>query len=86
MTVLKWDPKMVLSAIYWEGDKQVYQVKRFNIESAKDPVHFITEHPDSKLAVFSLVPEPSVVVSFDKRSNDRPDEEVVLSEFIAVKV
>ena len=85
VTIVKWDPKMVLSAIYWEGDKQVYQVKRFNIESAKDPVQFITEHADSKLAVFSLVPDPSVLVSFDKRSNDRPDEEVALSEFIAVK-
>ena len=63
----------------------MYQVKRFKIESAKDPVQFITEHADSKLAVHSLVPHPSVVVSFDKRSNDRPDEEVALSEFIAVK-
>ncbi|MCB0770193.1 MAG: DNA gyrase/topoisomerase IV subunit A, partial [Flavobacteriales bacterium] len=85
VTVVKWDPKAVVSAIYWEGEKQGYQVKRFHVEAAKDPVQFITDHPDSKLAVHSLVPQPIVVVSFDKRSNDRPDDEIALADFIAVK-
>jgi topoisomerase-4 subunit A len=85
LTIVKWDPKAVLSAIYWEGEKQVYQVKRFHVEAAKEPVQFITDHPDSKLVVHSLVPQPNVVVSFDKRSNDRPDDEVALADFIAVK-
>jgi topoisomerase-4 subunit A len=55
-TVVKWDPKDTISAVYWEGEKQQYQVKRFLIETAKDPVPFITEHPDSKLVLHSLVP------------------------------
>jgi hypothetical protein len=42
--------------VYWEGEKQQYQVKRFAIEPGKDPVSFITEHPNSKLAVHSLLP------------------------------
>jgi len=70
ITVVKHDPK----------------VKRFVPEPAKDAVPFITEHPDSKLAVHSLVPRPRVRVAFDKRSTgDRPDEEVDLEAFIAVK-
>ena len=85
LTVVKWDPKGVLSAVYWEGEKQVFQVKRFQIEVAKDPVKFITEHADSKLAIHSLVRHPKVHLTFDKRSNDRPDEELDLEEFIAVK-
>ncbi len=85
VTVLKWDPKAVVSAVYWEGEKQVFQVKRFQIEPAKDPVRFITDHPDSKLALHSLVGHPRLRVAFDKRSSDRPDEEVDLEEFIAVK-
>jgi topoisomerase-4 subunit A len=85
LTVVKWDPKAVVSAVYWEGEKEQYHVKRFQIEPGKDPVSFITEHPESRLAVHSLVGHPRVKVSFDKRSSDRPDEEVDLEAFIAVK-
>ncbi len=85
LTVVKWDPKAVVSAVYWEGEKQQYQVKRFLVEPAKDPVSFITEHPESKLALHSLLPHPRVRVSFDKRSSDRADEEVDMEAFIAVK-
>ncbi|MFN6176258.1 MAG: DNA gyrase/topoisomerase IV subunit A [Flavobacteriales bacterium] len=85
LTVVKWDPKTAISAVYWEGEKQQYQVKRFLAEPAKDAVSFITEHPDSKLVVHSLVPHARVKMSFDKRSNPRDDEEVDLEEFISVK-
>lgn len=85
ITLVKFDPKTVISAVYWEGEKQQYHVKRFNVEPAKDAVAFITDHPDSKLAIHSLVPTPRLHVSFDKRSSDRPDEELDLSAFIAVK-
>ena len=85
VTVVKWDPKAVISAVYWEGEKQVYQVKRFQVEPAKDPVQFISDHPDSKLAIHTLVGHPRLKVAFDKRSADRPDEEVDLEAFIAVK-
>jgi topoisomerase-4 subunit A len=85
ITVVKWDPKTPVSAVYWEGEKQQYQVKRFLVEPAKDAVSFITEHPDSKLTLHSLVPKPRVLLSFDKRSNDRPEEEVDLEAFISVK-
>jgi topoisomerase-4 subunit A len=85
VTVVKWDPKAPIAAVYWEGEKQQYHVKRFLPEAAKDAVPFITEHPDSRLVAHSLVPHARVKVSFDKRSNDRPDEEVDLEAFIAVK-
>lgn len=85
VTIVKWDPETPLTAVYWEGEKQQYNVKRFLVESARDPVHFITDHPDSKLTLHTLVPGTGLHVTFDKRSNDRPDEEVDLSEFIAVK-
>ncbi len=85
ITVVKWNPKDVVSAVYWEGEKQQYQVKRFEIEPSREPVLFITEHPESKLALHSLVPDAGVHVAFDKRSNDRPDEEITFAQFIAVK-
>jgi len=85
ITLVKWDPEVPITAVYWEGEKQQYNVKRFLVESARDPVQFITEHPDSKLALHTLVPETGLHIAFDKRSNDREDEEIALSEFIAVK-
>ncbi|MBK9535549.1 MAG: DNA gyrase/topoisomerase IV subunit A [Flavobacteriales bacterium] len=85
LTIVKWNPKVVVSAVYWEGEKQQYQVKRFMVEQSKEPVHFITDHADSKLAIHSLVPHPNITVRFDKRSNDRPDEVVDLEDFITVK-
>ncbi|HPF66678.1 MAG: DNA gyrase/topoisomerase IV subunit A [Flavobacteriales bacterium] len=85
VTVVKWDPETVMNVVYWEGEKQQYQVKRFTVDAAKDPVRFITEHPDSRMVVHSLEADPRIRVSYDKRSTDRDDEEVALGSFIAVK-
>ncbi|HEY0978984.1 MAG TPA: DNA gyrase/topoisomerase IV subunit A [Flavobacteriales bacterium] len=85
LTVVKWNPKDVVNAIYWEGEKQQYNVKRFEIEPSRDPVLFITDHPESKLLLHSLEKDAAVRIAFDRRSTDRDDEEVLLSEFIAVK-
>lgn len=85
ITVVKWNPKDVVTAVYWEGEKQQFYVKRFEVEPARDPLSFITEHPDSRLVVHSLVPEPIVHVAYDKRSTSREDEDVDLRDFIAVK-
>lgn len=85
VTLVKWDPAVPLAAVYWEGEKQQYMVKRFMVEPARDPVRFITEHEESKLVLHSLAPDPAVQISFDKRSNPREDEQVDLAGFIAVK-
>ena len=86
VTVVKWDPKAVVSAVYWEGEKGQYNVKRFQIEPGRDPVPFITEHPESKLVVHSLVGHPRVRIAYDKRSaGHKPDEEIDLEAFISVK-
>ncbi len=85
LTIVKWDPETPITAVYWEGEKQQYHVKRFLVEPARDPVLFITDHPESKLVLHTLVAETGLHIAFDKRSNDRPDEEVALAQFIAVK-
>lgn len=85
LTVVKWNPKDVVTAVYWEGEKQQFQVKRFQIEASRDAVSFITEHPDSKLTLHSLLPEPALHIAYDKRSTSRPDEDIELSSFIGVK-
>ncbi len=85
VTVVKWNPDMVLSAIHWDGEKKMHFVKRFALEPARDPVLFLTEHPDSRLTLHSLIEDPRVRISFDQRTSPRKDETVHLARLIDVK-
>lgn len=85
LTVVKWNPKDIVTAVYWDGEKQQHMVKRFQVEPARDAVTFITEHPDSRLVLHSLMPEPALHIAYDKRSTSRPDEDIDLAAFIGVK-
>lgn len=81
----KYHPDRVLTAVYWEGEKEQYNVKRFLPEDSRKPVSFITEHEKSTLEFATTHPAPKAVLQFDRRSEDREDEEVDLAEFISVK-
>ncbi len=86
LTVVKWNPKDTVSVVYWDGEKQQHTIKRFVIEEpTRDPVIFITEHPDSKLVLHSLVPDAAIHIAYDKRSTPKDDEDLTLSAAIAVK-
>ena len=86
LTVVKWNPKDTVSAVYWDGEKQQHNVKRFQIEEpSRDPVSFVTEHAESKLTLHSLVPGPIMHVAYDKRSSTKEDEDIKLADFITVK-
>jgi topoisomerase-4 subunit A len=81
----KFDPEMVVTAVYWEGEKEQYNVKRFHPELSQKPVEFITEHENSRLEFATTHPSPGALIQFDKRSADLDDEEVDLAEFISIK-
>lgn len=83
----KWIPKKPLSAIYYDGEKERYYVKRFLIEHEGKEEDFISDHPDSQLEIVSTDWRPMVDVEFTKeRGKDRkPNMEVNLEEFISVK-
>ncbi len=81
----KWEPLRPVTAVYFEGEKQQYNVKRFLVEKTDKVVSFITEHEESRLEMVSTLHAPSVNIQFDRRSSDRDDEQVNLRDFIAVK-
>ena len=86
--VEKWIQEKALTAVYFDGEKEQWFVKRFLIESSKGPVTFITEHPKSKLGVATMLHHPVIYVRFDKRNKiakNKLDESVNLRDFIAVK-
>jgi len=88
MVVLeKWIPKKPISAIYYNGEKELYYVKRFLIEAEGKEESFISEHPDSQLEIVSTDWIPIAEIEFKKeRGKERKENEIVnLDEFIAVK-
>jgi len=83
----KWIPKKPISAVYYDGDKERYFVKRFLIENENREELFISDHKKSNLEIVSTDWKPVVEVEFTKeRGKDRKDNLVVnLEEFIAIK-
>jgi len=79
----KWNPKKPISAIYFDGEKEIYFVKRFLIGSIDKEELFISEHPKSQLEIVSTDYRPMAEIQFSKRSLE--NMEVNLEEFIAVK-
>lgn len=82
----KWVPKKPISAIYYDGEKQKYFVKRFLIENENKEELFITEHPESQLEIVSTDYRPVAEVVFAKVKGVQKENQVVdLEDFIAVK-
>ena len=83
----KWIPKKPISVIYYNGEKELYYVKRFLIENEGKEESFISEHPNSQLEIVSTDWKPMAEIEFTKeRGKDRKDNEIVnLEEFIAIK-
>ncbi|NRB84476.1 MAG: DNA gyrase/topoisomerase IV subunit A [Winogradskyella sp.] len=83
----KWIPKKPISAIYYDGEKERYYVKRFLIEQEGKEESFISSHPDSQLEIVSTDWRPMADVEFTKeRGKDRkPNMQVDLEQFISVK-
>lgn len=87
ITLEKWIPKKPISAIYFDGEKERYFVKRFLIENENKEELFITEHKNSQLEIVSTDWKPMAEIEFTKeRGKDRKENHVInLEEFIAIK-
>ncbi len=83
----KWNHNKPISAIYWEGEKERFYVKRFLIETEQKEELFITEHPKSYLELVSTDWRPVIEIEFPKPRGKEPKESlnVDIEDFIAVK-
>jgi topoisomerase-4 subunit A len=83
----KWNPNKPISAIYWEGEKERFYVKRFVIESENREDIFISEHPKSYLELVSTDWRPMIELEFPKpRGKDQKENQSIDVEgFISVK-
>lgn len=83
----QYNPKTPISAVYWDGSKSKYFVKRFLVEAADKKVGFISESQGSYLEVVSTDQLPVIEIEFVKERNkeQRASLQVKLEEFIAIK-
>ncbi|WP_297793127.1 DNA gyrase/topoisomerase IV subunit A [uncultured Eudoraea sp.] len=83
----KWIPNKPISVIYWEGEKELFYIKRFLVENCDKEEKIITDHPKSYLEkVFTDYRPMAELVYAKKRGMDRQDNlKVNLEEFISVK-
>lgn len=83
----KWNPNKPLSAIYFDGEKEKYYVKRFLIESENKEEVFISEHPKSVLELVSTDWRPVIEIEFPKpRGKEaKPSQTVEIEDFISIK-
>ena len=93
---LHFDPEMIyleklelerpLSAVYFDGEKARYFVKRFLWEGGDKEENIITAHPKSELVYLSNASLPRIEMVYRKQKGAEKDpEEVLLSDFISVK-
>jgi topoisomerase-4 subunit A len=87
MVVLeKWIPKKPISAIYYDGEKERYFIKRFLVEIENKEEIFITEHPNSQLEIVSTDYRPVAELIFNKiKGVQKENLTVDIESFIAVK-
>ena len=83
----KWIPSKPISAIYYEGEKERYYIKRFVIEQEDKEEQFISDHPKSQLEIIAVDYRPVAELVFaKKRGKDQKDNQVVdIEQFISVK-
>ena len=82
----KWKPTKPISAIYYDGEKSRYYVKRFVIENENKEEIFISEHDKTQLEIVSTDWRPMAEVVFSKvKGVQKENLEVNFEEFISVK-
>ncbi len=79
----KWDPNKPISAVYFDGEKEKYYVKRFMIDNPNREEKFISDHTSSQLQIIATDYRPIAEIIFSKRSLDK----LILNfeDFIAIR-
>ena len=83
----KWLPKKPISAIYFDGKKEKYFLKRFLIENENKEETFISLNKNSFLEIVSTDWKPVVELVYNKERNkeQRPNTSIDVEEFISIK-
>ncbi|MGG5504604.1 DNA gyrase/topoisomerase IV subunit A [Myroides odoratimimus] len=82
----KWKENKPISALYFDGEKARYYLKRFIIENENREELFITEHPNSRLEIISTDFRPVFEVVFSKVKGIQKENQIIdVEQFITIK-
>ena len=84
--ISKFEPKTIINAVYFDGNKKWTMVKRFQIETTKNNQRFsfLTENKYSKLFFASVHKKPVILYDVKEKSG-KVEYELTVSDFIDVK-
>ncbi|MFT5264055.1 MAG: topoisomerase-4 subunit A [Polaribacter sp.] len=84
----KMNARLIISAVYFDGNKNWTMVKRFQIETSKSGQRYsyLTEHSKSKLFFVSIDAKPLILYDVKLKGQKEKEEfELSLKDFIDVK-
>lgn len=82
----KFNPEKPVTAVYFDGEKERYFVKRFIPDLSDKKENFISDHEESRLEYVATDVQPRVEIVYKKiKGSQKDNEEVNLWEFISVK-
>ena len=83
----KWNPEQAITAIYFDGEKQIYFIKRFLLENTTNVQQFmLSEHPKSFIENVIVANNSTLELIFAKDKDKQKDPEIInTDEFIGIK-
>lgn len=83
----KWRPAQPITCIYYDGEKDIYFIKRFLLENTVNVQTFMpSEHPKSFIENVIVANDATAEIIFAKdKGKEREAETINIDEFIAVK-
>ena len=82
----KFDPEKPMAAVYFDGEKKIYYLKRFIPEISDKKELFISDSEESFLEIATTNRQPFIEIVFKKIKGKQKEDEIVnINEFIAVK-
>lgn len=83
----KWDPTKAVNCIYYDGEKQIYYMKRFLFDNVSGVQQFMpSEHPKSFIEhVFTGASATATLKFAPEKGKQREEEIIEVEEFISVK-
>ncbi len=83
----KWNSEQPITCIYFDGEKEIYYIKRFVLESTNNVQVFMpSEHPKSFIEmVFSANNATAELIFAKEKGKEKEPETINIDEFIAVK-
>lgn len=83
----KWKPEQPITCIYFDGEKEIYFIKRFLLENNTNVQTFMpSEHPKSFIENVIVANNATAEIVFAKeKGKERDTESINIDEFIAVK-